>query len=317
MTDPDERPAAEVPDSGEDSGGAAGSVAPKEASADGASKAVKAFWAPKGPPTTVAAVTLPRAVQAASVAIVVQVGLSLLSAALWWGYTSEQGQQWVAANNRLANSNKDKKSPYTAAEIAHDLHSFRLNVTIDSVVIAVLFLLAVRNIRRGRGGARWLYVAASVFFSVGRIGGLQASGPKVPNVVGFLVAVAAIVAVVLLFFPESAKFFGAVKAQRLAAIQATRGEGAAPPRPAGLRGRFAPPPPREPRSGATSARKPGPARKPAPVRKPATVRPATPAGSSRRKSKGRGAALDPTVPIAADAAEPTASNRGRGKSRRG
>jgi hypothetical protein len=239
----------------------------------------------------------PRTVRVALVAIGAQIVFTLISAALFWGYGSERRQQLVNSNKKL----KTPKNPYTAADITHDLHSVRVGVTIQSIIVCALFALAAVNIYRGRGIARWLYIAAAVIFSVGGIVALGQSGPGASNLASFAVAISAIAAIVLLIMPESSRYFLAIKALRMPPGARNVG-GAAATRPAGLRGLFAPPPPRAPRvprdpsangkasaGGADNAEQlpPGgqPGRSPRPAgRKPATTRPANSSGTAATSS---------------------------------
>ena len=117
-----------------------------------------------------------------------------------------------------------------------DLHDYRVSVTIHAVIVCLLFGLAAYALWRGAGIARWLYMVAALFFSVGGVVALSADGPALSNFLSFIVALAAIAAVVLLLLPESTRYFAATKAQKVPV-------GAAGPRPAGLRGLFSPPPP--------------------------------------------------------------------------
>ena len=151
----------------------------------------------------------------------------------------------------------------------------------------------------------------SIYVGVSR---LAAGPPVVPNALSFVVALAAIAAIVLLTLAPSMRFFAAVKAARPPVpLRGAAGTGA--PRPAGFRGLFAPPPPREPRATVTR-----------PSRRPADTRPATrPAGAAaddgstssngRGKPKARTGAPGIETGPAADSST-DAPARGRGKSRR-
>jgi hypothetical protein len=142
-------------------------------------------------------------------------------------------------------------------------------------LVAVLLTLVIYLILKGRGFVRWLYIAM-IFFILG--GGIAApwvgDNPSVINICQFVVSLLAFVTIALLLLNESTKYFAEIKGVRPAPASARTGSGSAPARPPGLRGLFAPPPPREPRT----------ARPNAVGRKSATTRPAD---SNAGKIEGR------------------------------
>jgi hypothetical protein len=287
-------------------------------------------------------------------AAIVQLILTLIRVGTVWTSSAEWKQYLVTTNNNLKAGNKNKKTNYTldSPAVSHDLHSLHTGITGQSLLVVVAVALCAYAFWRGRGIARWLYIIASLFFSGTGITALSASSPKAFNVTWFLSAVAALIGIVLLIMPSSARYFAATKALRLPPASARAGAGAAgaaggaggavPPRPPGLRGLFAPPPPRAPRAPAA---RPAAANTDPPgtgssgtgaKRKPAATRPANKAGPSgsgntggpggaaggagksdvaaRGKPKARsGADATTDAPVASSEAPPA---RARGKSRR-
>jgi hypothetical protein len=262
----------------------------------------------------------PQTIRLAVLAMGVQIFLTLVATALLWGYTSDLSKQLIKSNKALKVTDKHRKNPDTylagTSALMHDLHVYRQQTTFQALIACALFALAAYAIWRGSGMARWLYTASAVIFSIYvGVSRLAAGPPVVPNALSFVVALAAIAAIVLLTLAPSLRFFAAVKAARPPApLRGAAGSGA--PRPAGFRGLFAPPPPREPRAPATR-----------PSRRPADTRPATRAagaaaddGSTSSNGRGKPKARTgaPGVDVSSDVAESGEDTpaRGRGKSRR-
>jgi uncharacterized membrane protein (DUF2068 family) len=249
-------------------------------------------------------------------AIGLQILLTLVTAALLWGYTSQLGQLLIKSNHKLKSTDKSKRPEATyiigSSQLTKDLHDYRVSVTVHALIVCVLFAIAAYAIWRGLGLAKWLYIVAAAFFSLSGIVALGADGPQLTNALSFIVALAAIVAAVLLLLPQSALFFAAVKAIRVPPARAGAAGAAGAPRPTGLRGLFAPPPPRQPR--------------PAPIkssagRTPASTRPVTRrAGAASIASDGTNGRAKPkartTGEVEAELDTETTPPRGRGKSRR-
>jgi len=261
----------------------------------------------------------PNVVKYAVWAIGLQILLTLVTAALLWGYTSQLGQVLINSNRKLSSTDKNKRSIDTylvgSVQLTKDLHDYRINVTRNAILVSVLFAIAVFAIWRGLGLAKWLYIVAAAFFSLVGIAAIAAPGPKLPNTLSFLVALSAIVAIVLLLLPKSSLFFAATKAARVPPARAGVGapgaaSGAA--RPTGLRALFAPPPPRQPRPGAI---------KPSGRRTSASTRPVTRrAGAASIASDGTNGRAKPkartTGEVEAELDTDSTPARGRGKSRR-
>lgn len=256
----------------------------------------------------------PRYVKYAVVAIAVQIVLTLITAALLWGYTSQLSQLLIKSNKKLANTDKNKRNVenYLAgsSQVTKDLHDYRVSVTVHALLVCVLFAIAAYAIWRGLGLARWLYIVAAIFFSFSGILALQADGPGLTNGLSFVVALTSIGATVLLILPDSARYFAAVKALRAPPVAAGTNGGA---RPAGLRGLFGPPPPRQPRTGPM---KPSGSANTRPALRPAGANAAVNAESGA--TNGRGKPKARVTAAATDAPDPDAVStpRGRGKSRR-
>jgi hypothetical protein len=256
----------------------------------------------------------PRVLKYAVWAIGLQILLTLGTAALLWGYTSQLNQYLIKMNHSSTSKNKRPEDTYLvgSAQLIKDLHDYRVAGTRNAILVTVLFAIAAFAIWRGLGLAKWLYIIAAVFFCLGGILGLGSDLPAVINVVSFLVALSAVGAIVLLLLPRSALYFASVKAMRVPPARAGAAGAAGAPRPTGLRGLFAPPPPRQPR--------PAPI-KPSSGRTPASTRPVTRrAGAASIASDGTNGRAKPkartTGEVDPELEIETAPPRGRGKSRR-
>jgi hypothetical protein len=268
----------------------------------------------------------PRTVRYALMAIIAQVAFTVLDAALVWGYKS-QITTWLIDGNKALDAKSKSKRPVDtylpgSAKLTKDVHDFRVNTLTHALIIGALFAVAALSIWRGRAIAKWLYIAASVVFSVTGVFAFTSTLPFLLNLTIFLAAAASVVGIVLLILPESARYFASTKALRPPPASARAGRPAptgadAPPRPAGLRGLFAPPPPRAPRT-APAAGAPRPAGLRGLFAPPPPRTPATPAvdltnspnarPSKRRSTTDASAVLDDAV-TATDSTE----NVGRGK----
>ena len=259
----------------------------------------------------------PNTIKYAAWSMGAQVVLTLITALLLQGYTSELSKLLVSANAKLKATDKSKKPVDTylpgSSAVSHDLSDYRKNVVFHALLIGVLFALAAYAIWRGTGLARWLYIVTAILFPITGITAIAAEGPGLTNALSFVIAVLALAAIVLLLLPQSVRFFAAAKAVRTPALPAGGGP---PTRPPGLRGLFAPAPPRPPRPAPTRSSRSA---------QPAGTRPASrPAGAAANadddavEATGRGkpkARTSPSTPAAADDSV-TAPPRNRGKSRR-
>lgn len=240
-------------------------------------------------------------------AMVANVALSVINAAMLWAFGDYLRGQLIKANNKLKPGDKNKDTDYTPKEVNHDLHSWLTSGLVQAVIFGFLLMLLAVNFRRGKGWARWatILVLFLVVRAPFRLLGLGGDTPFAVNAMSALIGLTGVAVVVLLLLPESARYFAAVRAAN-AGGGASRGSGAAP---VGLRGMFAP--------------RPRPAVKPdadaAPPASPPQKR-AAPPGQKRAAPSGQ----KPAAPRAkarasadAAAAKPSAPAKNRGKSRKG
>jgi hypothetical protein len=157
----------------------------------------------------------PRTINLAIAAVCAQVVFLAIHTASMFGYTDQLGQL-------LRDSNAKAKKPiknYDATQVAHDLHQIRVNGVWQGIIVAGALLLLAFSLRRmsTAGVTRWALIVVMVMtggpLAVNPVHGL----PIVPQVASMLAGVASIVAIVLLFLPESRKYFKAVAAVRAAA----------------------------------------------------------------------------------------------------
>lgn len=176
-------------------------------------------------------IPIPWTVDVACIAIVFEVIFTMLRAVALRGYTSQLSQWLIDQNNKA--TGKNKKSPYGAAQVAHDLSQLRSGVLLQSAVVAVALLILGYSLRRPRGasGARWALLIVIILTS-GPLAVVPVSGwPMLPKVAGVLMGVASIVVILAMIVPQSMNYFRDCKA-------ATRPAGAQA-RP-GLAGLFGP-----------------------------------------------------------------------------
>ncbi|MEO8888501.1 MAG: hypothetical protein ABI301_07430 [Jatrophihabitantaceae bacterium] len=188
------------------------------ATADAARGPVKA--APGAPPATV---PLPPTIKWATIAAGAFIVFTLARGLLLRGYTSELTQYAINSNNKA--TGKNHKSPYTSADIAHDLSSLRNGALVQGVVVCLAVAFLAYGLRRPRGasGARWGLIVILILTS-GPFALIPVSGfPTLPKFAGVLIGVSSIAIIVLVLLPASLKYFRACKA-------ASRPEGA-PARP--------------------------------------------------------------------------------------
>jgi hypothetical protein len=272
---------------------------------------------------TADAIRPPRTIVAAFVATIVATVLSVLSAALWWGYQNYLRNEFVNANQKLKAGDKHKKpeNTYTVTSHAvnHDVHNWLTSTLFQSLIFGLAVVLVAVNMRRGKSWARWLLL---VLFAIPvlptaapyRLLTVAGSAPALTRVASALTGLAGLAVIVLLVVPESARYFAAVRAEQ-------RGEGAESAAPTGLRGLFMPRvPPEAGASRTKTAAKTGTPSKPALPEKPVATRPAkaaTPPTAARQaKAKVRTSAeaeASSTLPRPAS----SVAAKSRGKSRKG
>jgi hypothetical protein len=176
-------------------------------------------------------VPIPRTVDLAVIAIGLEVVFTMLRALALRGYSSQLSQWLIDSNNKA--TGKNKKSPYTSADVAHDLAQLRSGVLLQSVIVSIALVILGLSLRRVRGasGARWAVLIVIVLTS-GPLAVVPVHGwPMLPKVAGVLMGAASIAVIVLIVLPRSMNYFRDCKI-------ASRGEGAAA-RP-GLGGLFGP-----------------------------------------------------------------------------
>jgi hypothetical protein len=211
----------------------------------------------------------PRTINLVIAAVCVQVAFLVAHIVSMFGYTSQLSEL-------LKDSNSKAKKPianYGPSQIADDLHRIRINGLWQGLVIAAALLLLAFSLRRVSTASvtRWALIVVMVMtggpLAVNPVHGL----PIVPQVASVLAGVASIVAIALLFVPESRKYFKAVIAFRMAATgRQPRARGSLfAPRPQGQR---KPPPASGLRSSAASR---------------AQAKVANPGASSGSRSKAR------------------------------
>jgi hypothetical protein len=168
-------------------------------------------------------VPIPLSIQLATMAVVADIVFTLVRGVSIRGYTGELTRWLIDSNNKA--TGKNKKTPYTAADIAHDLSQLRNGILIQGVVVCLALAILAVSLRRARGagGARWALLIIIVLTS-GPLAVVPIAGfPAVPQIAGVLMGVASIASIILVLVPQSTRYFRATKA-------ATRPEGA-PVRP--------------------------------------------------------------------------------------
>ncbi len=258
----------------------------------------------------------PRTLTWAFWAIVAQGTLSVVGALANWGFGDYLREQLVKSNNKA----KKPKSPYGLTQQNHDLHSYLIATLLQAAILGVLLVLIAHMARTGKSWARWAILLASVLLARAPFQVLSAfsSGPAGLRTISTLVGLSAIAGIVLMFLPESARYFSANRVPggglfgSRAAAGSAGGSVATGDRPIGLRALFAPRPAAAPRPArSTQSAPPAPqsssgkadlTKSPAPAKskarasaspngaspaatRPASTRPA--AAKSRGKSKGR------------------------------
>jgi hypothetical protein len=160
--------------------------------------------------------TLPRTIQLASAAACTQVCFSLLYAALQWPLGDQLRRSVLKANGR-----KDKPSLLCDShpgkgclDVGKSVRSIQIQTTIGAILVAIAIALLLVRIRRGVRSARAFYIAVSVIGALVGFAGSPLSilaalapGSVLLRLVSAVASVASVVAVVLLFLPESTKFF--------------------------------------------------------------------------------------------------------------
>jgi hypothetical protein len=274
----------------------------------------------RGVTDTADAIHPPRTIVAAFVATIASAVLSVVSAALWWGYQEYLRNEFVKANNKLKHTDKNYKKDYTVTSHAvnHDVHNWLMSGLVQSLVFGLAIVLVALSVRRGKNWARWLLL---VLFAIPllptaapyRLLTIAGSAPALTRVASALVGITGLAVVVLLLVPESSRYFAAVRAEQL-------GEGAESAAPTGLRGLFSPRVPPGAGASRTAAKTASKPAKPELPEKPVVARSAKPSAppppAKQAKAKLRaGAEADASSTPARPASSVTAKSRS--KSRKG
>jgi hypothetical protein len=103
------------------------------------------------------------------------------------------------------NKAKKPKRPYTAADIASDIHALRSSYVVYAVLSALVVAFLITGLRRARSASasRWILIFA-LFFTGGLGGIVPPFGfPGLIQGTGVVVGVAALVSIALVFSPPS------------------------------------------------------------------------------------------------------------------
>jgi hypothetical protein len=259
-------------------------------------------------------VSPPRTVILAFGAMVANVALSVVNAVMLWGFTDYLRGQFIKANDKLKDTDKNKDKNYTLKEVNHDVHSFLTSHLVQAAVFGLAMVLFAVNFRRGKGWARWFTIGLLVVpvlptASAWQLAGLGGDGPGLVRSMSALLGLTALAVIVLLMVPESARYFAAVRA---ANVGTSATSGAAP---VGLRGMFTPRPRPSVKPDVTP-----PASPPQKRATPSGQKRAAPSGQKRAAPSGQKKPAAPRAKArtsAEAAAKPNASAKNRGKSRKG
>jgi hypothetical protein len=194
----------------------------------------------------------PRSIDLLGVAMVLTAVASLVRALVLFGYRS-QLYQWLITNNAHASA-KNKKANYVGDVVYKDLHSFRTGSLIQGLMTAAVILVLAYMVRRTRvaTGARWATLIVLVLFQTPLyvMPSVSAGLPVPYRVATFVMGLAALATLVLLFVPTSTAYFRACRAATMPA--------GAQPRPGGFGSLFGPRRPPASSTAASSAAAPTP-----------------------------------------------------------
>jgi hypothetical protein len=160
---------------------------------------------------------LPRTMQLAMGAIVLQIVAGLVRAVSMRGHTA-QFEQWLFDTNKKA---KKPKSPYSLdptntkgfAALTHDLHTVRSTAMLQAIVIGIALVLLVFVLRRVRsaGMGRIALIVITVL-TEGPFYVIPTHGwPSMPKTFSVIYGLASILTIILLLMPASNEYFRACK----------------------------------------------------------------------------------------------------------
>ena len=161
----------------------------------------------------------PRTINLAIAAVCAQVAFAALYAILMWPLGDALRRSVIDANAKLKKPKLlcDVQPGKGCLDSAKVTHSFQIQTTIGTVLIAAMIVLVAMRVRRGIRSGRTLYIAISVLSAfVGFVGSPLAisaaisAGPVLLRIATTLAAVSAVAALVLLFLPQSRSYFDQV-----------------------------------------------------------------------------------------------------------
>jgi hypothetical protein len=181
----------------------------------------------------------PRTIDLLGVAMVVTALAALIRALVLFGYQS-QLYQLLIDNNAKASA-KTKKAHYVGDAVLKDLHSFRTGSLIQALMTAAVILVLAYLVRKTRvaTGARWAILIVLVLFQIPLyiLPSVSAGLPWPNRVATFVMGLAGVATLLLLFLPTSSAYFRACRAATMPAGAAARPGGLGslfgPRRPAG------------------------------------------------------------------------------------
>jgi hypothetical protein len=256
-------------------------------------------------------VSPPRTIVLAFTALIANVVISVLNAALLWGFQDYLRRQLVKSNNKLKPTDKHFKKDYNLQagfdKVNHDLHSGLTVGLVQTAIFGLLLVLLAVNFRRGKGWARWatvlvLLIVVQAPFRLLNLGG---NAPIAIRLGSALVGLTGLAVIVLLFLPESSRFFAATRGVRAAGDPRAAA-------PMGLRNLFMPRPRPTVEPDARPVVKPDAA----PAKRPSTSESSARSGEKRAKAKAR-AGVEAAPPPPSSKPTGAASAKNRGKSRKG
>lgn len=148
---------------------------------------------------------LPTTVKAAIAAVGAMILFSLLEALSAFGSTATFTKLLEQTNAKA----KTPKNPYTAQQIAHDLHQFRTGTLIQAVVVSIAFVLLAMTLRSVRSASigRWALIVIIVVTGQ-PFTAIPAKGwPVAAGTFRILEGVSSLAVIVLLLLPASAAYF--------------------------------------------------------------------------------------------------------------
>lgn len=183
-------------------------------------------------------------------AIGIQVVFAIATAIGAWALTSKLRSELITSNNKATGKNKKElcnppsHHVNNCLDVHQSVHNYQVQSTIGTAIVLVAIVLTVIRIRRGIRTGRTMYIVACILGTfIGFFGSPLALSaafggfPAAMRVTQTVAAVASIAAIIMLFRPESQRYFDARSPKVAVAGGARRG---------GLfGGMFQPPAPRE------------------------------------------------------------------------